>query len=226
MSKIGKFDYMGKEPIEAHYPHTFGLDFQAREIWLTPNDEYAVGVGETIPSDPGVDYTMTTRFLKNMHILMNAGTGRILVHMKTFGGDWDQGMAIYDTIKSCPCWVVIVNYTAARSMSSLIFSAADRRIMMPHSKFMFHRGSMSYFGTAKQFMTEASECAQMDEQMLAVYVEVMKAHSKIWKYKSADACRAWLREQMDKKEEVYLNAKDAIKNGFADEIFNGDWDDL
>lgn len=205
--------------------HDFGLDYMSREIWLVPNDDYAVGVEEPVPSDPGVDYTMTTRFLKNLHMLMNSGADHILIHMKTFGGDWDQGIAIYDAIKTCPCPTTIINYTAARSMSSLIFQAADRRVMMPHSKFMFHMGSQAYFGTAKQFLTEAEEAKKMDSQMLDIYVESMKG-SERWKRKSKEACYDWLRAEMNQKEEVYLCPQDAIKNGFADEIFNGDWDRL
>lgn len=223
MSKLGKHSY---DVNALNTVHDCGLDLAAREIWLVPNDEYAVGVGDTLPSDPGVDYTMTTRFLKNLHILMNAGKDPILIHMKTFGGDWDQGIAIYDAIKSCACHVTIVNYTAARSMSSLIYSAADLRVMMPHSKFMFHMGSAAYQGTAKQFQTEAKELAAMDEQMLSIYVSIMKSRSKLWKYKSIESCKDWLRDQMNKKEEVYLTAKEAIKHGFADKIFEGSWDDI
>ena len=206
--------------------HDHGVDVLSREIWLVPNSDYAVGVGDTLPSDPGVDYTMTTKFLKNLHLLMNSAADPILIHMKTFGGDWDQGMAIYDAIKTCPCHITIVNYTAARSMSSLILCAANRRVMMPHGKFMFHNGSMSYEGTAKQFLTEARELVLMDAQMMAVYVDRMKATSRVWKYKSKEACETWLKSQMNLKEEVYLNAKDAIKHGFADEIFDGNWDRL
>lgn len=223
--KIGEHSYYGSEASEAVLVHDYGLDLPAREIWLTPNDDYAVGVGDTLPSDPGVDYTMATRFLKNLHILMNADRKPILVHMKTFGGDWDQGIAIYDAIKTCPCPVTIINYTAARSMSSLIFSAASRRVMMPHSKFMFHMGGMAFDGTSKQFATEAEQAKEMDVQMLDIYVEVM-GKSKQWAKKSDSERRKWLREQMDRKEEVYLSPRDAIKHGFADEVFAGDWDSL
>lgn len=223
--KVGSHSYYGAEASDAILVHTHGLDLAAREIWLTPSDEYIAGAIDTIPSDPGVDYTMATRFLKNLHILMNTDKDSILIHMKTFGGDWDQGMAIYDAINSCPNYITIVNYTAARSMSSIIFSAADRRVMMPHSKFMFHQGSQGFDGTAKQFLTEAEQAKEMDNQMLEVYSGVM-GKSREWAKKSPADRKKWLREQMDRKEEVYLTPKDAIKHGFADEIFDGNWDGL
>ena len=111
-------------------------------------------------------------------------------------------------------------------MSSLIFSACDRRVMMPHSIFMFHDGSMGMDGTVKQFLTEAEQIRLSGKQMREIYVDRMRENSKIWKRKSRAACEKWVRDMMDKKEDVYFNAADAIKNGFADEIFDGNWDRL
>jgi ATP-dependent protease ClpP protease subunit len=109
-------------------------------------------------------------------------------------------------------------------MSSLIFCAADRRVLMPHSVFMFHDGSMGYDGTAKQFLTEAEQLKQTSTQMLDIYTDCMMKHSDLWKDKTRAQCRKWLRERMDKKEEVCLRPAEAIENGFADFVFDGDWD--
>jgi ATP-dependent protease ClpP protease subunit len=224
--KIGAQKYANKDTDYIQYIHQHGLDIKAREIWITPTDEIAHGIGEPIYGDPGVEYTMTTRFLKNLHILMNISSDPILIHLKTMGGDWSEGMAIYDTIKTSPCHITALNYTHARSMSSLIFSACDKRVMMPHSVFMFHDGSMGYEGTAKQFLTEAEQLKISSRQMLSVYSEVMMANSPLWNGKGKKACEKWLRDAMDKKEEVYLNPIDAISHGFADSVFDGDWDSL
>jgi len=221
--KIGKYKYDTSSISDLHH---FGVDTESREIWLIPWDDYAQGAIDPIYGDPGVEYIMANRFLRNLHLLMNIGPEPILIHMNTHGGDWYHGMAVYDAIKTCPCYVTIVNYTHARSMSSLILCAADRRVMMPHSVFMFHDGSMGYDGTAKQYLTEAEQLKQTGAQMLDIYVDCMKKHSELWRDKSPTVCRKWLRDRMDKKEEVYLRPQEAIDNGFADAVFDGDWDAL
>jgi ATP-dependent protease ClpP protease subunit len=221
--KIGKHKYKRTEVDDVH---SHNVDLRSREIWLTPNDDIVTGIGEPLYGDPGVEYSMTTRFLKNLHLLMNDNPAPILIHMKTHGGDWNEGIAIYDAIKTCPCYVTIINYTMARSMSSLIFCAADRRVMMPHSWFMFHDGSFGMEGTAKQALTEAEMLKKTSKQMLDIYIEVMGKHSDLWKGKSIKQREKWLRDAMDKKEEVYLSPIEAISHGFADEIFDGDWNSL
>jgi len=217
--------YRNEDQIDLYYIHNYGIDIMTREIWLVPNQDITVGSGEDIP-EPGVEYSMATQFLKNMHILMNISDEPITVHMKTCGGDWSEGMAIYNMIKNCPCAVTLLNYTHARSMSSIIMCGADKRVMMPDSEFMFHHGTMSFEGTVTQFITAAEELKKSREKMLEVYIRVMKRDSKIWKDKTRKSCKEWLLGRMEKKEEVYLTASQAIANGFADELFDGRWDEL
>jgi len=210
--------YMTDDPIYTIQEHN--IDLKANHIYLLGEESMADGSGE-----PGVEFAMANRFIKNLNILMRKSHDPILIHMKTCGGVWEEGMAIYDMIKACPNLVTILNYTHARSMSSLIFQAADKRVMMPHSKFMFHEGSMSYDGTTKQYMTEAEQVKLSSHQMLKIYIDSMKSNGKL-KKKSRAKIEEWLVEQMNKKEEVYLSAAQAVKFGFADEVFgaNGKYD--
>jgi ATP-dependent protease ClpP protease subunit len=203
-------------------------DVQEYDIDISANHIYLFGSEEQISEDyqePGVEYVMANRFIRNLNILMRKGQDPILIHMKTCGGFWEEGMAIYDAIKSCPNYVTILSYTHARSMSSIILQAADKRVMMPHSTFMFHDGSMGYEGTTKQFLTEAEELNKSRMQMLDIYIDSMKAKGKLRSW-SRKRIAEWLRSQMDKKEEVYLDARQAVQFGFADEVFDGDWDGL
>ena len=171
--------------------------------------------------EPGVEYAMANKFIKNLNIMIRSTDAPILIHMKTNGGFWEEGMAIYDAIKACPNEVCILNYTHARSMSSIILQAADRRVMMPHSTFMYHMGTMGYEGTVKQFLTEVEQLKIANEQMLDIYVKSLKAKGKLSK-RSPAYIRKWLIEQMDRKEDVYLSAQQAVEYGFADEVFGAD----
>jgi len=203
------------------YAHDYDIDIEKRDIFLFGREEsYAE------ENEPGVDYRMANRFIKNLRILSSMGSEGILIHMKTNGGVWEEGMAIYDAIKSCPNQVTILNYTHARSMSSLILQAADFRAMMPNSCFMYHDGTMAIDGTVKQYFTEAEQLKHSNETMMEIYVESAEDSVK-FAGKTRAAIRKHLRYQMDKKEEVYLTAEETVEHGFADIVFgkddNYDW---
>jgi ATP-dependent protease ClpP protease subunit len=145
------------------------------------------------------------------------------------GGDWSEGMAIYDALKSCPNKIIILVYTHARSMSSLILQAADKRVMMPHAVFMFHEGTLGMSGTVKQFRTEMEQENIRQKQMLDIYIDSIKKQGSM-KDKKEETIRKWLIDQMNKKEDVFLSAQQAVELGFADEVFGGngvyDWEGL
>lgn len=199
--------------------HDNNIDIRANHIYLFGEDSYVLSDGSG--EEPGVEWTMANRFIRNLNILMRKSDDPILVHLKTCGGVWEEGMAIYDAIKACPNKITILSYTHARSMSSLIFLAADKRVMMPHSKFMFHEGTMSMSGTVKQYRTEGEELDKAGDDMLKIYIDAMKDNGKMKKW-SKERIKEWLISMMDKKEEVYLDAKQAVQYGFADEVFGAD----
>jgi ATP-dependent protease ClpP protease subunit len=199
--------------------HEHNIDIKANHIYLFGEESYILPDSEG--AEPGVEFAMANRFIKNLNILMRSSDEPILIHMKTCGGDWAEGMAIYDLIKACPNPITILNYTHARSMSSLIFCAADKRVMMPNSTFMFHDGTFSLDGTVKQAFTEIAELEKTNEVMYNIYIDKMKEKGKM-KHKSRKAIKAWLRDLMDKKEEVYFDATSSVKYGFADAVFGVD----
>lgn len=201
--------------------HDYDLDISGREIYLFGREDFVVSSDTDEEHDePGVEYTLTNRFIRNLNILSSISEEDILIHMKTCGGDWTEGMAIYDAVYLCPCQVTIINYTHARSMSSLILGAADWRVMMPHSYFMFHEGTMGYEGTVKQFES-FSKFHRTTDVMLDIYVEQMLTSAK-FEEKSRAKLRKYLKGRMQKDEEVYLTPQEAVEWGLADEIFT-DW---
>jgi len=228
---------LGKKTFRAR---VFGMDFN-ESIWAV--QEWNLDIrnfslyltGEPIAysddedadrSEPGVEYQMSTRLIKNLQILSEIDRERvILLHMKTDGGDWMEGMAIYDAIRLVPNRVVILNYTHARSMSSIMFQAADRRIMMPHSHFMFHEGSLAVGGTVKGTISTIEWSKRDTLDMINIYVDRMKERGKFCR-RSQESIREMLQMQMDKKEDVYLTARETIEWGLADGIFDGDWEGL
>lgn len=205
--------------------HEYDVDLQSNHIYLMGMEDYAAGHEEGLP-EPGIEYTIANRFIRNLNLCMRVNpTKPVVIHMKTCGGDWVEGMAIYDAIKSCPTPVTILSYTHARSMSSLIFQAANKRVMMPHSYFMYHDGTTAYSGTVKTVDSNKAFQDKASVAMLDIYVDSMKRNGKM-KHKSRKAIYAYLKDQMDKREDVFLNPKETVVLGLADSIFDYNWSKL
>ena len=208
--------------------HEYSVDPDGLQMFVSTEELYNFGTADEWLSEVGVEPIMASRFVKNLHILMRNGKDGnkykpLLIHMKTCGGDWNEGMAMYDAIKTCPNPIVILNYTHARSMSSIIFQAAAKRVMMPHSYFMFHEGDAMVGGTNKQVREYVKFSEQDQEVMLDIYATAMKKQGKFSK-ETKTKIKLMLQELMNQKEDVYLTAKETVSWGLADEIFDGNWD--
>ncbi|GAG32606.1 unnamed protein product, partial [marine sediment metagenome] len=167
---------MAKKLINDKKPELYQVlsDVHAHHINIEAREVYIHGHYVELESEPGVDYRMATTFVKNLHFLEKINKRPIIIHMHTIGGEWNDGMAIYDAIKHVTCPTIMVAYAHARSMSSIIFQAADKRVMMPHADFMIHYGSISLdeISTAAKSSIDWNERA--NEEMLRVYIERCK----------------------------------------------------
>lgn len=211
--------------------HAHGINLMDFSIYLTGYPkEYGDG-GDAQYDEPGVEYQMATQFIKNLHILSSKDPKKpILIHMKTCGGYWEEGMAIFDAIRACPNPTTILSYTHARSMSSIILQAADKRVLMPHSYFLFHEGTLALSGTSKVVLSMARwEEKITGPTMLDIYSHSLKKKGKYSKHSPA-WIKAMLQKHMNAKEDVHLTAREAVDWGFADEVFGAggrfDWESL
>lgn len=197
-----------------HDIHSFGININQREIFLNSH------VSDS-DEEPGVDWRMATKFNKNIRLL-TTGTksdSPILIHMHTVGGNWEDGLAIYDIIRSCTnTHITILAYAHARSMSSIIFQAADTRIFMPNSVWLMHMGDMGFDGQAQSFEAEAEWAKKDHDRMLDIYTE--SAYGSVaYKGKSKRQIKNFIDKGLRLKQEWYMSARDAISHGYADAIF-------
>src|SRR3989338_7328 len=165
---------------------------------------------------------MANRFIKNLRFLSIRNPNQpILIHMKSCGGYWTEGMAIHDAIKTCPNKVTILSYTHARSMSSIILQAADKRVLMPNSYFLFHEGALWLSGTSKGVLSNVDWIKRVvNPTMLNIYARVLKRKGRFSRW-SFTHIKKTIQDKMDKKEDVFLTAWEAVDWGFADEVFGG-----
>ncbi len=225
MTEMEKYANSDVERWRINDMHEFGVDTRHFVIYLQGiederyEDDYGI-------MEPGVDYRMANRFIKNLHLLTGISAEKpITISMKTNGGDWYEGMAMHDAIVAVENPVTIINHTHARSMSSLIFQAANKRIMMPHSCYMMHQGTYAADGTWKSVKAEMKFSEATDIQMMNVYIDAIKrtSHSSMHKW-SRPKILKWLRDGMDKTEEIYMLPDETIKAGFADGMWVDDVD--
>lgn len=210
--------------------HENNLDFTNRTIYLHGNNP----IGEGANEEPGVDYRMAARFIKNIDMLTSdktkvddgnynisyKGSEPIIIIMSTFGGDWNYGMAIYDAIKACKSHTTIIAYSWARSMSSIILQAADHRVMMPHADFMIHMGDMVYNGNYTAVKSDIEHEVLSENVMLDIYTEkCVEGQFFEEQGMSVIEVKDYLIEKMAKKVDWWLTAKKAVYCGFADEVY-------
>ena len=196
--------------------HDYWIDIENRELWI-----HGVDDGET--EEPGVDYRMATQVIKNLHFLRAQDKEKpVIIHLQTCGGYVEDGLAIYDTIKSMPYHVTMISYTHARSMSSYILQAADTRLLMPSSYFLFHWGTMSLDDTANAVYSQVEYSKKQEDVLMDIYLERVKLGKK-FKTWTDSKIRKHIEGLMDKKGDVFLVAEEAIEWGFADGILEN-WD--
>jgi ATP-dependent protease ClpP protease subunit len=191
--------------------HEFGVLLDNREIFL--NSHFNL-------EEECIDHRCASTFIRNLRILNHLGDSPILIHSITCGGAWNYGIAIYDAILHSSSDTVVLSHAHARSMSSIIPQAANWRVIMPNADFLIHWGSLGFNGNYSSAIAEADWCKKLSEIMLDIYVKRCK-DGEFWKAEGitevADI-KAYLEEQMNKKQEFYMTARQAVEFGFMDAV--------
>jgi len=199
------------------YIHNYDIDIDRNHIYL-----FGIDDASDDGTNPGVEYKLANRFIKNMNICKTINPDKpLIIHMKISGGDWVEGMAIYDAIKTYPYKTIIISWSEASSMSSIILQAANKRFLTKNSHVLIHSGSLDFDATFKQVKSLIKFERYNEQIMMNIYANALKQngiHSK----KSLHKIKLWLRTQLDKSEDVYYRADQAIKLGFADHIYLSD----
>lgn len=195
-------------PILEHI-HNYNVCADTRSIYLHGH----IGSDE---SDPGIDYRMSSMFIKNLNFLWHISEDPIFIHMNSIGGNWSSGMAMYDAIKSCDCDITIIAYGQAESMSSLLLQAADNRVMTKNSFFMCHYGSLSISANLLDVQSAVRQERRFTQTMIDIYAS-KAVNGKVFKDKSLNHVKNFIKRKM-KDGDWYLSAEEAVDHGFADVV--------
>jgi len=199
--------------------HDYGDNIATREIFL--HNHYHTEDNQ----NPGVEYRMSNTFIKNLRALDMKSDQPITIHMQSVGGEWTDGMAIYDAISMSRSYVTIIAYAQASSMSSIILQAADYRTITQNSHFMCHYGSsdinMDYLSAMNYADYERKICDVMFNIYAKRCVNGKFFYEKFGKKPSDKQVKQFLIRKL-KSGDWYMDADEAVYYGFADKILT-DW---
>ena len=193
--------------------HDYGIDVENREIYL-----HSYFSGDDT-NEPGVDYRSAIIFEKNLRYLNLISLDPILVHMHLPGGDWQDCLGIYDNIKNSKSPVCIVAYAKVESSSTVLFQAADLRILSTNTNFLIHYGSISVDNEHKAALSMVQWSEKESDKMIDIFTERCM-NSKICKEKNWKKMMAkkHIITQLATKRDWILTSEEAVDYGFADGV--------
>lgn len=140
-------------------------------------------------------------------ILRSIGARDVTVNVNSPGGDFFEGVAIYNLLRQHKAKVTIQVMGLAASAASVIAMAGDEILMGDGSFLMIHNAWAVGVGNRHDFLAASEQLAPFDAAMAEVYA----ARSGI----SVEEAAA----MMDK--ETWIGASQAIKDGFATGMIDG-----
>jgi ATP-dependent protease ClpP protease subunit len=193
--------------------HSYNVDIKNREVYL-----HSYMSDSDI--EPGVDYRTAVTFEKNLRYLNLLSNDPILVHMHLPGGDWEDCMAIYDTIQKSKSKITILAYGKVQSASSVILQAPNLRVIMPNANILIHYGSISIDqehskAAASSLRWNEKECDKMIDIFVDRCMQSELAKEKNWKRMMA---KKHIQSQLANQCDWILTAQEALHYGFVDAI--------
>jgi ATP-dependent Clp protease protease subunit len=171
--------------------------------------------------DSEISTKTATHFLKSLRFLEADSKDPIVLHSFSVGGNWYDGMVIYDAIKYSPCPFISISYGIAASMASLIPQAVfprGKRITMPNCDWMIHEGYTATEGTYRQVLSGAQWDTILRSRTYQMYTEPCMTTGQFFKDKKQSQVKSYIRRKLESKEDWWMSSDDSIKYGFCDHI--------
>jgi len=197
--------------------HSFSVDHKNREIFVHRYHNNT--------DDSDVENKMSSMFIKNIRTL-DQKPGSILIHLNAGGGgEWEEGMAMYDAITFAESYVTVLIYGCAYSMSSIIPQAADLRIMMPNSYMMCHYGSENFVDNHTNNLKYFNLSVGLSHKMVDIYANKIKKSPFVTKDKRIKDPDRFAEKFIKRKLEEgdwYLTSEEAVYYGLVDDILGSE----
>lgn len=135
--------------------------------------------------------------------LAGVGTRDVVVQMNSGGGDYFEGVAIYQALRSHPGNVYIAVVALAASAASVVTMAGDTVGIGDGAFIMIHEASSFAYGNASDLLTIANMLDAVDDQIAGFYTRKAGRTAAEWRTEMAT--------------ESWYGPAAAIANGLADE---------
>tara|TARA_R110002072_G_scaffold100778_3_gene222014 strand:- start:4366 stop:5202 length:837 start_codon:yes stop_codon:yes gene_type:complete len=166
------------------------------------SDAKTLSIFEQIGEDPWDGSGMTAKRVSGF--LRSIGQSDVTVSINSPGGDFFEGLAIYNLLREHPAKVTVRVMGYAASAASVIAMAGDEIEMGMGSFFMIHNAWGVAIGNQHDLRATAEVLAPFDQAMAEIYAARTGQ-------KSADVTA-----MMDA--ETWITASDAVSKGFADTV--------
>lgn len=140
--------------------------------------------------------------IEQLHI--NKDAELLKVHIRSEGGDVDEGFAIHDALVKSGKVIETIGEGIVASIATVIYLAGSKRTMTEGSNFMIHNPWAKGEGTAADFERNAAGLKNIENILVTFYAQKTGIEA------------ALLKELMDK--ETTLTADQAKNYGFATEV--------
>jgi ATP-dependent Clp protease protease subunit len=163
-----------------------------------------------LPLDPRITInssTVCSHVIKSMLYLQSIKRDQdIHLYINCPGGDIDDTLAIYDTMRFLNCEIATYCVGGAASGAALILAAGTKgkRFALPHAKIMIHQPWGYVGGQASDMRIQANEILRVKDTMIGILAE----HTG----KSAEQIA------QDIERDRYMSAAEAKEYGLIDEI--------
>lgn len=134
---------------------------------------------------------------------LDGASGDVIISLNSRGGDVFQGIEMYNLIKSYPGKVTVRVTALAASAASVFAMGADKVIMCKGSMMMIHEATSVAWGNKQVFKKEIEALEKIDGRLIDVYEQ------------KTGIDRGEIERMI--AEETWLDAKEAVEKGFADE---------
>ena len=130
----------------------------------------------------------------------------IQLYINSCGGSVDSMWSLIDVIESSGTPIVTFCSGMCASAAAMIFLAGHYRFMYKHSSLMLHQMIVGNMGKIVDFTEDVAFFQHQHER----FMRFIKKHTKLSKKK--------IRRIDEKKEDLYLTAKECLKYGVCDSI--------
>ena len=163
-----------------------------------------------LPLDPRITVngsTVCSHIIKSMLYLQSVKRDQdIHMYINCPGGDIDDTLAIYDTMRFLNCDVATYCVGGASSGAAIILAAGTKgkRFALPHAKVMIHQPWGFVGGQAADMRIQADEILKVKRTLLDIL--------------ASSTGKSTEQIERDTERDRYMDAKEALAYGLIDEI--------